>query len=247
MSYQQDTNETKALAWSPWMTLGLYASIYAMDFFCQSLLLFAVTFFIVAHSPYPLEPQTVISTLSHSGPFFVMLSFVSALTVTSALLVLIRRRGSSLSEYLAIRRIDVLPAMGWIAIGIGFALVQTALYSWLKVPSTDFWDSIVHGAELKPLLFLSMVIISPAIEEMLYRGFLFRGLLHSRLGGWGAVLISAFAWAGAHLQYNWYEKAAIFFLGCILGAIRLRKDSLSLTFLVHAGVNLAGWVFLILS
>ena len=81
---------------------------------------------------------------------------------------------------------------------------------------------------------LMVHVAAPIIEEFIFRGFLFTGLEKSRVGGLGAVLITAACWSVLHIQYDAYEIATIFVMGVGLGFARLKTRSLYLSILLHA-------------
>jgi len=57
-------------------------------------------------------------------------------------------------------------------------------------------------------------------EEILFRGFLFRGWRRSRRDVWFVVILTALLWAVVHLQYDPYVIAQVFAYGLVLGWIR---------------------------
>jgi membrane protease YdiL (CAAX protease family) len=91
------------------------------------------------------------------------------------------------------------------------------------------------------LLTITLIVLAPLGEEILFRGFLFRGL-HAGLGPAGAILLTALTWAALHVQYNWLFMAQILFFGIVLGWIRWRSGSLLLVMLLHAIINLLALV-----
>jgi len=93
-------------------------------------------------------------------------------------------------------------------------------------------------AGIPPLLWLAVVVAAPLGEETLFRGFLFKGILHSRLGGAGAILLTALIWAVLHRQYDLFDMANIFVAGLLFGYARLRSNSIYSGLLMHALMNL---------
>ena len=75
-------------------------------------------------------------------------------------------------------------------------------------------------------------------EETFFRGFLFEGFRHSRIGIAGTIVLTALIWALFHVQYGIYEIVTIFVMGIILGIVRLDTRSLWSTLLMHAFSNL---------
>jgi len=80
------------------------------------------------------------------------------------------------------------------------------------------------------------------MEELLFRGFLFPGYARSRLGPWGAILLTSAGWAVMHVQYEAFYLVHIFLLGCAFGWLRWRSNSTLLTVILHAIVNAAALI-----
>ena len=91
-----------------------------------------------------------------------------------------------------------------------------------------------------PAMWIAAVIVAPAGEEIIFRGFLFRGFATSRRSAWPAIVIISMLWAGLHIQYDWAGMLQIFIIGLFLGWVRLTSGSVLLTFLLHALFNLEG-------
>jgi hypothetical protein len=83
-----------------------------------------------------------------------------------------------------------------------------------------------------------MVVAAPIFEETFIRGFMFLGILRSKLGAAGAVFITSVAWAAMHLQYDAFGMGTIFALGIVLGLARWKTGSLYPSLAAHAAVNL---------
>jgi membrane protease YdiL (CAAX protease family) len=91
-----------------------------------------------------------------------------------------------------------------------------------------------------PALLAGAVIVAPAGEEVVFRGFLFRGWARSERAMWPAIVVISVLWAALHVQYDWTGILQIFVIGLFLGWMRWRSGSLLLTFLLHALFNLEG-------
>lgn len=92
------------------------------------------------------------------------------------------------------------------------------------------------------LLGIALVIAAPLTEELVFRGFMFRGLEASRVGAAGAVILPSAIWAAMHLQYEIFFIVQIFILGLVLGWLRWRSGSTLLTIVLHAIINLSSLV-----
>lgn len=146
-------------------------------------------------------------------------------------------------DYLALRlprRRDVL--VGIVALA-GLLLGSEAL-AWLFGLSleSDWFAGITEDAlaagQILPLA-AALGIAAPVSEELVFRGFLFRGWAASRLGPAGAVLLTSALWAAVHTQYDPPILAAIFGFGLLLGWLRHRSGSVLLPMLLHGLHNLA--------
>jgi membrane protease YdiL (CAAX protease family) len=89
------------------------------------------------------------------------------------------------------------------------------------------------------LLAVALVVAAPLMEELLFRGFLFRGYVQSPLGIAGTILLTSAGWAVMHVQYETFFIVQIFVLGCAFGWLRWRSGSTTLTVILHAIVNAA--------
>jgi hypothetical protein len=91
-----------------------------------------------------------------------------------------------------------------------------------------------------PAMLVGAVIVAPAGEEIMFRGFLFRGWVRSERTAWPAIVAISLLWAGLHVQYDWTGILQIFVIGLFLGWVRWRSGSTLLTFVLHALFNLEG-------
>jgi membrane protease YdiL (CAAX protease family) len=92
-------------------------------------------------------------------------------------------------------------------------------------------------------IFLAMAIpgialVVPILEELMFRGPLFATLRQSRVGPYGAVVLTAAAWALIHMSAPWLFIFVIFFMGLALGWMLLRFGSITVTIAAHCLWNL---------
>ena len=66
-------------------------------------------------------------------------------------------------------------------------------------------------------MWIAAVIMAPAGEEVIFRGFLFRGWARSDRSTWPAIVVISLLWAALHVQYDWAGIAQIFVVGLYLG------------------------------
>ena len=91
-----------------------------------------------------------------------------------------------------------------------------------------------------PAMLIGAIVVAPAGEEIMFRGFLFRGWVRSDRSAWPAIVVISLLWAALHVQYDWTGILQIFVIGLFLGWIRWRSASTLLTFLLHALFNAEG-------
>jgi membrane protease YdiL (CAAX protease family) len=91
-----------------------------------------------------------------------------------------------------------------------------------------------------PALLIAAIVVAPAGEEILFRGFMFRGFVRPERLAWPGIVATAVLFAAPHVQYDWVGVLQIFVIGLFLGFMRWRSGSTLLTFVLHALFNLEG-------
>jgi membrane protease YdiL (CAAX protease family) len=89
-------------------------------------------------------------------------------------------------------------------------------------------------------MLVAAIVVAPLGEEIMFRGFLFRGWARSPRSVWLAIVVISLLWAGLHVQYDWTGILQIFVVGLFLGWMRWRSGSTLLTIFLHALFNLEG-------
>jgi membrane protease YdiL (CAAX protease family) len=157
------------------------------------------------------------------------------------------RPGYTAREYLALRVPRLRTFAGWAA---GFAALVVPLLVLVSrfgpSPAAELLEWVWRTAYWPVLGWLTFVVAAPVTEELLFRGFLFRGIARSRLGPAGAVVLTSLAFAPLHLQYlsaepPWGLPALgfVFAASVYLGVARWRTGSVWVPMVLHAGLNLA--------
>jgi membrane protease YdiL (CAAX protease family) len=101
----------------------------------------------------------------------------------------------------------------------------------------DFVAQAYATASFLPLLWIALVVAAPAFEEVFFRGFLFQGLQHSRVGPVGAVIITSIIFGIIHFQYDAYGMATASAIGLLLGTARLKTASIYPAVVMHSMIN----------
>ena len=175
----------------------------------------------------------------------VALFILIANPITIAILMLaVRLARASQAEYLALEvpqtrdlRVGIICIVGLIA--ISDALLYVTGQPLVTPFQLQSYSTAAAEGWLAPFL-IAAVVVAPASEEIIFRGFLFRGWARSDRAAWPAIVVISVLWAALHVQYDWTGILQIFVIGLFLGWMRWRSGSLLLTILLHALFNLEG-------
>lgn len=173
----------------------------------------------------------------------IFIAIANPVTV-AVLAIAVRIARSDLSDYFALKW----PAAHDLGLGIGtLVLLIAAGDALLYLSGRDLVTAFqvqsyttAAAAGWLPAMFAAAILIAPAGEEAIFRGFLFRGWVRSPRVVWPAIIVISTLWAMLHIQYDWAGVLQIFVIGLFLGWMRWRSGSLLLTFLLHALFNLEG-------
>jgi membrane protease YdiL (CAAX protease family) len=91
-------------------------------------------------------------------------------------------------------------------------------------------------------LWLETVVVAPIREELLFRGFMFRGFVHTQRDAIPSIVFISLIWSLTHFRYDWLTIAEVFVLGLLLGLVRWSTGSTTLTILLHAVNNLVSLI-----
>ena len=176
------------------------------------------------------------------GPLISITTIASAAVQVGMLALAARLARWPAGEYLGLVRPATRPALIAIAVLIAFVLGYDGLTYLLGrdivTPfQVDTYRTARDGGTL-PLLWLTFVIVAPVGEEIMFRGFLFRGWVRSERAAIPAILVISLLFAAIHVQYDWFGILGVFFIGLLLAVARWRSGSTLLTILMHLLANL---------
>jgi membrane protease YdiL (CAAX protease family) len=222
--------------WGFWLTLAWALGAAAVLFVSQGIV--AVILVIATRRAHPEQPFGIEQIVAN-GPLIAWTIIVSTPFLVAFLALATRRAHRSLIDYLGLKWPGwPQTLLGFVALAGVLALVALAeTFAKVDTPAfmTDTFKSAKDMGEL-PLVAFAFVFAAPFSEEILFRGFLFRGFAKS-LGPLAAIVITAVLWASLHVQYQWFFIGEIVALGLLLGTVRWLTGSTLLTFLLHAAVN----------
>jgi membrane protease YdiL (CAAX protease family) len=129
------------------------------------------------------------------------------------------------------RKIYVVPLF---LAGVGLSIVLAEAGTFIPMPNfaKEFFLTLFAGNRL--FVFLGICLLAPVMEELFFRGFVFRGLLQ-RYSPRKAMLVSALLFAVFHL--NPWQAVVAFPIGVLNAWLLLRTGGLVAGMVVHCTVN----------
>ena len=198
------------------------------------------------------EPIVDITILRHymalmeTDAFLLSISAIGSTLLAVPLVFLIAKfkKGSNLKEYFSLKSFCRKTLLFWILATFLMLIAEdviTTLFTIQEIPSFMMNISYPNDAS-KILLVLGVAFFAPVLEEVIFRGFLLKGLSNSFLGVWGAIIISSFIWASIHFQYELVYLVMIFVTGLVFGYAKVKTNSLFIPIVMHMLFNLVAMV-----
>jgi len=220
-----------------WSTLG-WLALAALTY-VAAMMLYVAGFVIWA-----VATHTYIEDIRTFAQLPLLTYLMHAVSMTSAALVLVipaRRGGPSVRSYLAL----TWPQWRYIAIGLAVVGVSWSIFLGLSLlhifpdsrEAIHEYQQILGNPWAMTLYWLVLVGTVPVAQEIVFRGFVQRGWSASSLGGFGAAVLIAFAWAVVQPGHNVPMMFTVFFLGLICGVMRWRSGSTVLAIMMHMAWN----------
>jgi membrane protease YdiL (CAAX protease family) len=228
-------DEGRTKPWGFWATIGFSALIFVVFSALQFLVLMAFLAFERAHHP-PVDPDAFVQSLSSNGFCLALSAILSGLVCTPLTLFIAKlRKNYPLKEYLALKGVSKREWLKWLLYLVIFLAASDGLTLLLNRPIVPpFMADAYRTATFVPALYIAIVIVAPIFEEIFFRGFLFEGVRHSRLGPGGAIGMTSLVWAIIHVQYDTYGVSTVFALGLLFGFARLKLESVYVPVVMHA-------------
>ncbi|HWV53340.1 type II CAAX endopeptidase family protein [Pseudorhodoplanes sp.] len=224
--------------WGFWATTAIGLAATAAWFAAQLMAAFvALAFLGVDRNASDFEVQT----LTAHALTIAVVTILSMPAPIAVIAMAARYARCSAVDYLALywpRRADLIVGIVIIAVLLPLGDLTSYLSGRDLVPPAvvDAYRSARSSGTLV-LFAVALIVAAPLMEELLFRGFIFPGYARSRLGPWGAILLTSAGWAVMHVQYETFYIVQIFVLGCVLGWLRWSSGSTLLTVILHAIVN----------
>ncbi len=101
--------------------------------------------------------------------------------------------------------------------------------------------SNIYGLD-RAIAFLSLVVVAPFMEEILFRGFLYGKMRNSKMSWWIPAIVVSILFGAAHMQWN--VAVDVFCLSMVACKLREKTDSIWSGILLHMIKN--GIAFMVL-
>lgn len=224
--------------WAAWPTVGLGFAVFSVNTAVQVVALLGYLFVKYVANP-SLDFEKVVTTLTSDGLALSIATIPSAIAGVGLIIAFVRlRRGASIPDYLDLKRLTWQAALIAVLAPIVLAVIADLLNAF-TVQSSDAQMMLdAYRTSLwPPLLWIAVVVFAPAFEEFFFRGFLFSGLVRSRIGPIGTIALTSIGWAALHVQYSAFGIGSVLVLGIVLGVVRLKTGSLWTAVIMHAVWN----------
>lgn len=217
-----------------------------LAFAAMSLGQLTVVAYQVLRSGEPIDLGLIASAVS-SGTTVALSVIMGLPAVCLALWLAIRIARQSFTDYLGLRNTSwqnwLLGTVALIVL-VGAWEVMAKLTGHKSAPG--FMLEVVKSAQADGTLWLLVIALTAGAaitEELLARGFLYRGWSESFLRPVGAMMLSSLVWTAMHAQYyDPFLFTQVFTMGLLFGYLRYRSGSTWLTIWLHALNNFAATV-----
>jgi membrane protease YdiL (CAAX protease family) len=228
-----------AALWGFWTTAA-WALVVAVIFATVQTGTILVVGDLSAANPGDLSFTQLMNSGIGEGYSFSLATFLTTIACCAAIVAIVRlKKGTVLREYLGFKPVTIRAMLKWLGLFLAVVSISDLGLMWFDEPfGKDFMSEIYTNAKPVWMLWLALVLAAPLFEEMFFRGFLLTGFAASFMRPIGAVTVTAALWAAMHLQYNAVGIAVVFCFGLVLGAARIRTDSLMVPLILHALENL---------
>jgi membrane protease YdiL (CAAX protease family) len=201
----------------------------------------------IVRSSEPIDLAGLIVKTVSSGTAVALSVIMGLPAVCLALWIAIRVARNGFADYLALR------GASWKTFALGTVALVALVGAWEVIARTSghnsspgFMLDVLKSAQADGtvwLLVIALCVGAPITEELLARGFLYRGWSESVLRPTGAIVLSSLAWTAMHAQYyDPFLFSQVFTMGLLFGYLRYRSGSLWLTIFLHGLNNLAATV-----
>ncbi len=226
----------------PWFAINWLVIFSILHFLGMLLYIVGFGVFLDARGAV-IEPAEIRRQLEAPASLVAM-SFAGWLLVLPALLLASSFRGQSWTQTLAVRGFALRHLWRWLLALATLLAAEILAVEFLAAGQGDFTQAIA-GSRHIPMV-LTVVLVAPLLEELIFRGYLFRAWRRSALGLSGTLLLTSALFALAHWgQYGTEQLGFLFVFSVMMGLARERSGSVLLPVFLHALGNLLVVIFVL--
>lgn len=226
-------------------TLGLSLAIFVIYSVLQSIILFAHIF--VSNTFENVD--SFVKFISNEDNMLNGNSFGFTAIVSGILgwLIVIgftkTKKNIDLKNYLGFHKVDWKKAWIWpILLLLYMVLEEQLMTHFPTLFESDFAEKLISTTDNLWVLLLGVGIVAPIFEELLFRGFMYKGLAN-KYGGISAAIITSLIFAAIHIQYNPLIIILLIPVGLILGLSRYYTKSIWVPIILHCINNSSGIIY----
>jgi membrane protease YdiL (CAAX protease family) len=182
-----------------------------------------------------------LDTLS-SIPLLLTILLLSPVIFIPMLLIATNRKNwDERFGFWAVKVINAKVLVKWLIVGLFFWLISSYLGELLNLPIEQFMLDVKSASNSLGVVILMVVTICllvPVMEELVFRGWLYSKIAQTKLGNIGALFLSSILFTTIHTQYdNAITLMIIFSLGLLLGGVRYKSGNISYSIAIHILFN----------
>ena len=212
----------KRVYWGGWATAGFGFLIAFVFLVAQTIVVLGAAIY----AGVSFSDPVAIEALGYDADVLALATIASAVGVLALIALLIGMRSVSMNTYLGFRR------PRWREIGCAIVITpllglgMDAVARMIHHGPPEFMVELAKSTTSPLLVAVGVALAAPIAEEVFFRGFLYRSWRVSRLGRFGACVMTSALWAAIHLQYGAFEITGIFVLGVVFTLMYEWSDSL---------------------
>lgn len=231
--------------WSGWLIffIGFFWIVVA-----QIIAVVILAVMSISQSQSELSEAEIIALFLDGDSIGIAFLFALPLTIITLFTVVKFRRKMTFANYVGLQLVKVGELIRWLTYLAIFAIVAVSCEKIVGRPPAPEWMKAAYDStDYVWLFFVSVVILGPITEELLYRGYIQRVWSQSKLGIMGSIMMVSFIWAGTHFQYDLYDMTWIVLFGVILGISRLKTGSIIPAIAMHMSWNAISLISMVMT
>lgn len=144
-------------------------------------------------------------------------------------------------DYWALKQVNTKELIKCLILGLIFWLIATSIEAFFNVNVEQFLLDVkgaINSLEMVMLMLATICLVGPIVEELVFRGWLFRQIEQTKFGSIGALFLSSILFTVIHTQYDSFITVIMIFMQSLfLGFIRYKTCNISYSIVIHILFN----------